>query len=491
MALGGGTGAAIGIGFFFRKDHEVRSAVGFLEDALNHELFQDITEYRRSLGYTSDLILFDRAALLSAPTKEPFRNYMPDRLFEHGEVVGQVLNITLGSNATKLVKSVQIGDITSSGIYFNPGTSRSCNISVYYDTPAYSQDFLNVTLHEAIGHGTDPDLTHRIFSLDDLIKAEHGRWKMVAQSFSVPDQFFHHEHDLMRPYLEKELGASIAWTFRTDALPDNISTGKERILSTLHRVANEEGKKLKEMKFNKRISKRIGSELFPLIRKGDIRLKAGLQQTYEKNMDTALTEMYAEMMKISLAAPEQLQGNEEILAGCEEVLSAVQQKPIDLVDLRKQLQSLITGYNSLLNETDHHDTITIDTSYRQHEETILAEERAFRQLVSQISSELNAAQKGNYEIPTLSDFTECYTRVLQEYPELYDTFAIHLNDTFDPEMDIWEIQKIEWAMDSTFAKETLLHNKSDDVTLAEKTAVLASFISSPSFKKRNNFQDDL
>lgn len=480
VAAGGAIGGVIGTGLLKMRDHEVKSAIGFLEDAVNPELYQDIINYRRTLGYTSDLLLFDRATV-SPDSQGAFLNSLPESLSEHGDVVKNTLDIALGENATRFVKEVKVGESAPSGIFFNVGPERSCNISYSYSSPAHSQDFLNIALHEAIGHGTDPDLTDGIFSFQNLIQAEHGRWKMVAQSFSVPDQFFQHEYDQMKPFLERELGAAIAWTYRTQGFETNIRTGQDTLQKVLDNIAHEEGKSLQDLKFNKRISKKIGNEVLALVRSGDVQLTGGLQQTYEANMDTALFEMYAEMMKLSITSPEVLQGNPEILEGCEEVLSAIQQKKVDLQSIREQLRNLkiesvpVSNYHTVqANEFES------DETKKQDANSILANEQQFQNFASHTID-----AEGDSEKPSsiLSNFSDCYAQVLREYPELIETYTAHLDEAFDPELDIWEIKRIEWAMDSAFVRESLKSEQSNDSVIKEKTDILREFINSSAFNR--------
>ena len=81
-------------------------------------------------------------------------------------------------------------------------------------------------------------------------------------------------------------------------------------------------------------------------------------------------------------------------------------------------------------------------------------------------------------------FTLSYSHVANKYQMLKDTFAQQYDESFDPELHIWEIREIELAMDSGFVRNLLVSDSITEQTMADinyKQNILNKFIENPVF----------
>jgi hypothetical protein len=430
---------------------------------------------------------------------DQFSNELPVKIQSYGMRIAEVLQSLCGENAGRLVKGARVDKNFPYGIAFSGG-DRKCIVSDSISSMPIKTEYMNFVLHEAGGHGTDP--VSMEYPLKMLIKIEHGKWKALSQMLSIEGQFLYNPGDLMFPLLKKKVGETVGYWYVTGQNLSNIfdEANINLVNSELEAIARERGRKLQDLKFNKSVCKELGGKLVSLLRSGKIKFSGDLKKTYQSGMESAGVEIYAEMVKYALVYPDLIKGNKMIVGGISEVFSTIQGRKVSIEKLReaiknpsKEVLERNASEKVLLEKLKGEEVIDSQGARplspeeeeiaRKQQEEFDLREKAFNDFVSNGELpeylEINEPEKS-----IVVEYAKLYSKIVNKYPMLTDTFASQYNESFDPELNIWEIREIETAMGSEIAR-TITGSKSlDNQTIEEiqkRILPLEKFVDSPAF----------
>lgn len=430
---------------------------------------------------------------------DQFSNELPVKIQSYGMRIAEVLQNLCGENAGRLVKGARVDKNFPYGIAFSLG-DRKCIVSDSISYVPIETDYTDFVLHEASGHGTDP--ASMKYPQEMLIKVEHGKWKALSQMLSIEGQFLNHPGDLMFPLLKKQVGETVGYEYVIgENLADIFEEENRNLVNyALQDIAQERGRNLKDLKFNKSVCKELGGKLISLLRNRKIKFSGELKRTYQDYLEWAGTEIYAEMVKYSLIYSNLLKGNRLVMEGINEVFSAIQGKKVSVEELRKTVKNPskeVLERNAsekvLLEELEGKEVLDSkkarplspeeeELAKKQQEEFDLGE-KAFSNFVAngELPEYLEINEPGK---SIVAKYAKLYSKIVNKYPMLMDTFGSLYDESFDPELNIWEIREIEGAMGSEMAR-TITGSKSlDDQTIEEiqkRTPPLEKFVNSPTF----------
>jgi len=468
------------------------------------KLLFEIEYYRKSLGLLGlplkmEQGLTKRRENLSNPGG--FLNALPEYNKSYGIRIHEVMKGLFGDFGTSLVREVRIDLENPFGISFS-GTDRSLRVSESIHNIPIEDLYSDYVLHEAVGHGSDPEMEGIAYPSEMIVKVEHGRWRALAQALLVEGHFFKHPEDKTYPFIKKTLGEVIG-RYAINNIPfNNLVSGSDAYLffDTIRKVAKSREKNLGELKYNKKICLEIGEKTIDFINRGRIVLKGDLENAFSCNMEISLREIYAEMLKYALFYPSAISYNGEIIAGATEILSAIRGEVVYLPELafnirfpseyvlernraEKTFLEQDCKKNSLFNDPVFEDEAQkiASGSLRKFKEG----ESKFLDFVTTGKVPLGISSNPG-ENKLLYEYGFLCSMVVEKYPMLKNVGLGWDDCSFDPELNIWEIREIEGAMDSGFIRKFLKDGiKSDgDYNLAEikrRVTVLKNFTSSSAF----------
>lgn len=471
------------------------------------QYYNSIMEYRQAIGLSSpppEIIenIVDPSDNWEYEERE-FKNTLPKNIESYGLRVKEIIDATFAGYSDNLVTEVSVDESGPSNTAFYSGKPRKVVISRERKDTLTENDEL--ILHEAVGHGSDPTLSPRLYPTDILLRVERGKWRMLSQSFSVDGQFFQHPGDLMFPSLKRDIGEQIAKSFRDNQLESTVANSDSYsvVSDILTEISNEEGKPLGELKFNKRISRLVGDKVLTALKNGEIKFGGDLNTLYENKLDEKLVEIYAEMMRMALAHPEDIQYNEEILTGCQEIFSAIQDAPVNLDIIREVLQNpsqeIRERYEfeeKIQPDTKRNSNIILNANPNNlpvQEETRIAFEQ--NKTIQTQQDTFQSFYSGGLVPNTIDSDTALYSivknyaficsQVSKKYSGI-ETSSPWLDESFDPQLDIWDIHEIERAANPVYVKALIrtLEDNPQRVNVEEikqKTDTLANFYTSPAF----------
>lgn len=514
LGLAAGTAAALIVG---HNEAVSKSGLPEPETPTNTEILersrkvQEIQKYREALGFSGlprelmQALEQPKKEWASAPASMEIR--LPEYIKSYGMRVAEVMGNIFGDNARKILHGVTIDQGAPFGMSFNPG-SREFNVPQnVYGLPIHP-NFLDYIFHEGVGHGSDPAFAWNVYPKDTLIDVVHGKWRMLSQAFSIENQFFNHPGDLMYPLLKKQIGEEMAIKFLTSSLSEALEDGDSIsfVQNLIEATAEEErasGRNIKsaqDLKFNKRICKRLGEGFMANLRDGRVRLKGKTKEDYEGKVGGALVEMYAEMLRYGFLHPNEIRDNPEIRAGCKEIACAVSGRDFDLDQLKEQVK--VPGQEVLVRNKDEKTVIdSIDKgeplpntktmkpeeieAAKKQEEEYKRREKVFQLFMKNGTLPDNQVTDHD-QLALLQDFGNACWKIAGVYPPLKNTFAVHLNESFDPDMHAWEIRRIESAMNSGFIRDLLVKlEKAEPLDfnhITEKVTILHEFMGSPAYR---------
>lgn len=451
-----------------------------------------IQAFRFGLGLEPILLddVLNRAAKTEwEGTPQPFRNEMNVTSHSYGEEAQRMLEIVYGKNATRIVYGIKHD---TQLLAFN-GSSRTVLISENHSFKDIL-DAQDVLAHEMLGHGTDPLSTLGIYPRSMLIRILADRTRMVARAFSISNEYLHHPNDLMIPVLEREVGKTIALALhqnKADLEIDKLGIDAITAILPPFQVKRKDG--TIRAVFNKRACRAIGEIAVKGSLEGKIKLKGNAYLAYSKAMEGALTEMYAEMVRMTLLHPEGT--DTEIQSAYQDLVSAIRGDDVSLNELRTQIKSLDPAIVKRNYEENIQKQHAVDpqtpVSQLSEEDKKLAKKqeeeyqhrmRRFEDLTFGVISEIADSFSDDQKM-SINTFGTLYSTMVNEYPEL--TSGMLFNESFDPKIDIWDIEAIQSAVDRRFI-DNLLDNLSQgkpiDITdLEKRIKVLSDFISSEAF----------
>ena len=225
-----------------------------------------------------------------------------------------------------------------------------------------------------------------------------------------------------------------------------------------------------------------------------------LKKVYQEAMESACREIYAEMVKYALKYPDKIERNKDVIDGIHEVILAIRDKTSvknsggdflspssEIIIRNKAEETMISAIQTHEQPAINLPTpiLTVEEQNRIEREQLAFELAEYNFLLfSEIGSwpeklVINASQLHDFRKFALS-----YSQVAKRYRMLKNTYAQQYNESFDPELHIWEIKEIEWAMDSGFVRNLLM---SDSITeqkmmdIKSRQVILDKFIKSSAF----------
>ena len=522
LAIGMGTGV-VGGGAVIAGGSKVRSEIesmhqdsgvkvelvanpNYARRVERQELLTEIADYRSSLGLSPtppELAgkLDDMTTEWLVPERE-FQNELPEYLQSYGDENRRVQDIALGENAGRLVKRIVVDQTRPNALYFSGiNGDRKCIVGPWLNQEPID-GYIDAVLHEAVGHGTDPapTLGTSIYPADVLFKVSHGKWRMLSQAFEIKGQFLNHPKDLMLPQMQKDIGRNIAQGFVNNNVEGLLADGGiDVITGIVQEIAQREGKAPKDLKFNKRRSQEIGTKILEMQRQGNVHFSKKTQDWYDMSVEQSLREIYAEMMRMAILRPDEIGSNPEIMSGCEEVLSAVQGKSVDLRDVHDAValkDPAISAKNmqeqlALGMEVQGPMQFPLvmkplnvpENTAKQQYNGYVQENNAFNTFVDMV--QLPGNVDPDSEVATAA---KTFAYFLNEINKKYNIKNVvgHLDMTFDPEMHIWDIDTVERSFDATYARDLVqkLRANPDSVDLKDlrnRNKILGDFFFSPVF----------
>ncbi len=442
-------------------------------------LLPEIENFRNSLKldkYPLELVpgIIQNVNWNDEPPK--FEINLPENSRQYSDVINQITDLAFGKNKSRLIKGVKFDTKYPDRLIFDV-INRQGIIGANINQPI--SQFIDTMAHEVVGHPSDPaefyHFTKSLYPPDMLVSIEHGKWRALSQAFLIEGQFFNHPGDAMLPLVAKKLGKIVGEYLTKEQifLPIFKGFGEKLAESVVHDIARDFGKSASELKYNKAVCIKLGKRLVESYLKGEVDFSGHLKTSYEEEMEDALREIFAEMVRIAIIHNkyEYLGNNTEIHDGVEEVLQSINTEPINLGEIKKSLYSSI-GYD----EVDLPSVKTSNIIEDQYYATVknLSEPRPPKNTIEELVNQNSTPEE---------KFVALQRYIVQRYPSLAALISQKFNISFDPEMNLWDIEKIEWAVDANFTNNLI--NKSldpkSDPEIKKRVKILEDFINSPAF----------
>lgn len=428
-----------------------------------------------------------------------FMNTLPEKNKSYGMRISEMVNGLFGENGTRNILGAKPDPEYPNGMSFD-GNSRYCNVSDSVHGIPIENEFTDYVLHEACGHGTDPSCGAK-YPPEVLAKVEHGKWRALSQCLLIPDQFLNHPGDLMFPLLKRSVGEATGYFMvgkDNSAIVDLSSIPV--VQDEISKIARKHGKNIKTIKYNKAVCKEVGEAMVAMQMGGKIKFGGELKVAYQDAMEGACTEIYAEMFKYSLRYSDKIGENKDVIGGISEVISAIGNE----ASMENSRNSILSPSGEVLsrNEAEKTAMITIQSPEQpvielptptltvEEQQKIENEQLAFEKtehdfmLFSVTGTWPEALKVNEAQFKVFREFALSYSLVANKYQMLKDTFAQQYDESFDPDLHIWEIREIESAMDSGFVRNLLISQSISEqtmTTISIKRDILKQFANSPAF----------
>lgn len=324
--------------------------------------------------------------------------------------------------------------------------------------------------------------------------------------FDVKEQFLNHPGDMMKSFLARTMGKEIGFAFTKKAEQECLNwIGIAFLDDEIDKISKESGATKETVKFNKKNCKRIGMALINGQRTSGIMFRDLAQETYESSMQTVATEMYAEMIKYSLLYPDLIGNDSKIINGINLVFNTISNGLFNFQSAREILRKIDNSHIQERNDIEQEiinnpleQEINVEQSDVEKDQAIINEKVEIIEDLQVVkdnklsyeecttSGELQGSERFDSDnLELAKKYMRTVKQIVATYPILMRGFASHLDEIFDPYLHIWEIEKIESAMESGFISK-LLFDEIDDQQqiskdLTEKTQVLVDFINSEAF----------
>ena len=433
----------------------------------------------------------------------PFENRLAEKNKSYGLYLEQVLKHSFGERYTFFVREVN-PDPTKPSLTLDYET-RASTIFDSVHNQSNIRGFLPTLVHEGDGHGSDPFLAEiggLKIPLDVFVRMDHGRWKALSQALSIPGEFLNHPEDAMYPNLKRNVGRAVAeaLVLKKDQTGLVDAGSKEELDKIIAEIAREQKAAPDEVKFNKRACYKIGDGLLNLRRQNMVKFQPELQQRYQDAMDyQTLHEIYAEMVKYAILYPDQINYDQSIISGITEIFSAIQGRPVMLKELKLHIENPDQEITRRFEAEEQALSQSVPAAGSSPVPTLTPEELA--RINKEEQERLHRQDlydkfwtNGIWpEEPPFSQVPADQNEVLKAFMRRrHVVFSSHpgsaemftLNTSFDPQLDIWDIETIHAAMDPsiTFVLWQDISQLGANLNrLKESTEILKNFIESPAF----------
>lgn len=466
------------------------------------DLNSEIIAYRQKLGFhglPAEVTWTIESNKQWDKAPEAFEINTQEKNRSYGMMVEYITREILGDNATRIVKSAAYNSADPTVVGFeNHNQTMQIPDSAHqiFDLPGFTV----YILHEIIGHGTDPALGATPIYPPQLIAAiEHGKWRALSQAFSVEGQFLNHPKDMMYPVLKRKIGSTVGQSMvgkKENELTD--SNGVEILHEEISKLAATRGRSLETIKYTKKVCSDLGERLVTLLRAGKFSFKGELEKAYTDAVEEACIEVYAEMVKYAICYPEKIGHNPDIIGGVTEIISAIRGKPVDLESLR---QNITTIRSDILERYQAEAALVTNAiapvnvpalspgeieKMKRDREELDRQEKAYRLFTTEgiLPDNFSISDEQRSILQTYAKF---YSLIIQRYPALNNEFELEYNRynaSFDPDLHMWETQKIEKALKPSIVREIIKNpGKFPEtyVLIEQNRDILRRFINSPSF----------
>jgi hypothetical protein len=470
------------------------------------QILKDIESYRKDLGLDYKPFELVQAIMNNSLANADTNESPPPSLFNTKEVpkfnlsyaqrVEEICRTILGLNFAKLVRGVSFDKNSPYGFFFNPA-NRTVQLGAQVNEIPMTPDFNNFTAHEALGHGTDPDLGgSQIYSLDQMLQVELGKWMALSRMFDIKDQFLNHPGDMMKPFLARKIGKEIALTFSQNQEQQSLNwIGAGILYEEIKVLATAKNCAVENLKFNKAACKIIGLKLIDGMRTQVVKLKNSAKQAYEDGMATVGHEIYAEMVRYSLMHRDLIGYDQTVIKGIALALRGASGGEFDFNradDVFNMIDPEVARRNDqeqeLISEFKEEDYPKEST---EQEAEIIEDLSGMQELEKTYQEHTESGEvKDQHLLPEpvralATTYMNLINQIINVYPFMQRAEHMYLDESFDPNLHIWEIEEIEGALESTFTSR-LIFNEIEDQNYLEgelkwRNQVLKSFISSEAF----------
>ncbi len=423
----------------------------------------DILEYRKQLGFMNmpkDFIEAEKLANTDWKKSDTqVANNLPEELQTYGEYTQVLLErIYGGEHTSHFLHAIEYVDSLS---HF--ASYRRKSKSNYYGLAVFDfnlEEFTDYLLHESAGHAFDPSFHHETMPFETYARMTHGRWRMLAQAMTIENQFFNHPNDAAYPTVLRHTGEEAARYVVLEADTSQICDipSYPKLLKILLHIREQIPAHDGQIYFNNKVSKLFGT----LLINEEVQLEGKTRDVFEREMEDALDEIYAEMIKYVIRYPEQLGNNTEIKAGFAEIASAVRGTPFTPDDIARIDVSVpfditerwVEGQKLLHNTvTEERNKNILETNKKRERYDLYFgnDIKIMSNLFVTIANEgsIDATQKEH-----LSKYVEYCSDMYNTFGDLlYDTTYQFLTPQFDPDdLHAWTIRDIVYAIDTQFVE---------------------------------------
>lgn len=507
FGVGAGIAAATGIpllDYYVKMVTESKMDLGELAFlAIHHKDLDEIARHRESISlsglprYLSMSRLIEAANSSWESAAPSIQNNIPNAHKSSADQAIRHINLMLGSNAGRFVSSVSTDlDVVTAGTFDR--NSREMAIDTANDPN--SDKFGFISAHETT-HSWDPGLINPdtpIYPLDKLVKVSHGISRILSRSTKIEGMFFNNPTAYNIPFIKKCIGEGVGRAFIQDPrLTDQVdNNGHLIILRKLHVLAEEQGESIYSMKFTKKACVEIGDTVLKATFNKEMEMQGELlNRWYIPNAESAMPEILADMVATTLIHPEKINYDKEIIDGLQEVLSTIQQKNVDTLEVAEQLQTddkkigerfaeetelleSIQNNESISSEND----IQVNPAMMQEIVETLEEETRSNDifwdfiLLGQIPEGMEFESEDEKKI--FQEYGDAISKVYKTYPGII--YGLTRDDmSFDPNFHIWETYDFAEAWNSDvfynlLSDPSLVSTNVDD--LRRRTEVLKRFI---------------
>jgi len=477
------------------------------------EQLSEINKYREKLGSTAlpaELADLENNFMENFISVEVWKDpvevkvEMPIMTRSYGEVVKDVMEKMYGEKSGRLVHSVYNDEQNPYGIFFKKSDRKVSLSWTISDIPLYP-NFIDFALHEAAGHGSDPAVEGIKYPTSMLLGVEKGKWRALSKALSIEGQFFNHPGDQMYPVFKKNLGEAYARELVLEKRIPAYGKGLNSLEGPLVGLAQQQEVPVSDIKFNKQACFIIGHILAAAKISKEISFNDNLQKAYNEQMDNALAEIYAEMIKYTILYPDRINHDEDILGGVEEICAAISgNEQVDLKGIRSSIFQINTELAELRREEEELGAIAMDIidepkdavatelvaenvqEFKEAFEGHNEQEKRFLEFIRLGEIPEDANQLNEEEQELFREYAKVCSILISKYPTLIDTGRWNVDWQFDPPLHVWEIREVEEAIRTDHIRITLEYPRMLTVVenkkfVEDKIVVMKNFIDSDAF----------
>ncbi|MFZ1721406.1 MAG: hypothetical protein WAU07_02775 [Microgenomates group bacterium] len=337
-------------------DNSIEEADAALLSQKEKIQLSSIFTYRKKIGLKGLPVYFDLSKLLSQDVllsnnkMEPSISNSSKTVRSYRIWAEKMAREVFGARAWNIINGFYTDRINQGTHYSNNGVHIPTKIHEYYP------QLYNATglfLHEMIGHAADTEALFnedRLLPKSTIIAVEYGKWKMLSQAFNVRGEFFNHRGDLMMPKIKLATAREFAKALKIEKInPSLLILDSHKRKNVLDALLKKTGKqRLEDIVFNRHVCTLLGDILFEQCNpRESIVLSERLMEIYTSALDSALVEIYAEMMRTTLEPnPDRLKSNNFmsirennlISDGVKTIIEAYRGEKVNLERIRNKLK---------------------------------------------------------------------------------------------------------------------------------------------------------